>query len=200
MKNLFKKSLKLNQNKLCAVVVPLYKLNLSDNEILSIRQCFNLLSKYDIYFVVPDDDRALSIPKSLLPFKPKATITFSVNYFKSITGYNRLMITSKFYKSFMNYEYVLIYQTDAYVFFDSVEHWCEKKYDYVGAPWFKAEEHQSDLEKSFIGIGNGGLSLRKVSAMLKVLHSFKYVYSYKQCQLFLDKQPNMNFIKKHLVS
>jgi len=186
------------QNKRCAIIIPIYTLNLSKNEMISLKQGFTQLAKYDIYFVVPDDDRAAEIPGSLLPLKPIATITFNANYFKSISGYNRLMMSSEFYKAFTDYEYVLIYQTDAYVFSGNLDYWCEKGFDYIGAPWFKTKKEQINLHKAFIGVGNGGLSLRKVSAMLKVLHSFRYIHSMEQCQLFLDKQPNMNFIKKTL--
>ena len=130
------------QNKRCAIIIPIYTLNLSKNEMISLKQGFTQLAKYDIYFVVPDDDRAAEIPGSLLPLKPIATITFNVNYFKSISGYNRLMMSSEFYKAFTDYEYVLIYQTDAYVFSGNLDYWCEKGFDYIGAPWFKTKKEQ----------------------------------------------------------
>ena len=178
-----------------AILVISHKTTLSYNEIKSLRQLYNILGHYPIKFIVPHGLDVSNYPQvnKNLEFKfiaPKWQSTYR--------QFNRLKIEPFIYKMFADYEYILFYELDAWVFKDNLLEWCEKKYDYVGAPWFKAEEHQSDLEKSFIGIGNGGLSLRKVSAMLKVLHSFKYVYSYKQCQLFLDKQPNMNFIKKTL--
>ena len=186
------------QNKRCAIIIPIYTLNLSKNEMISLKQGFTQLAKYDIYFVVPNDDRAVEIPRSLLPLKPKATITFNANYFKSITGYNRLMMSPNFYNAFKGYEYVLIYQTDAYVFSGNLDYWCEKGYDYVGAPWFKTKEYQSDLEKAFIGVGNGGLSLRKTNSMLKVLNTFKYIYSSKECIQFLKSKKDVGTIKKIL--
>ena len=74
---------------------------------------------------------------------------------------------------------MLIYQTDAFVFRDELKDWCESGYDYIGAPWF---EHFTDKEDvgNFIGVGNGGFSLRKIDTHIKVLNTFSYVLSPEQ--------------------
>jgi hypothetical protein len=177
------------------VLVISHKAILSENEIKSLRQLYKILGHYPIKFIVPHalDVSNYAQVNENLEFKfidPK----WQSNY----RQFNRLKIDPLIYKMFADYEYILFYEPDAWVFKDNLLEWCEKNYDYVGAPWFKTKPEQSDLEKAFLGVGNGGLSLRKVSTMLKVLHSFKYVHSYRQCQLFLDKQPNMTFIKKKL--
>lgn len=63
---------------------------------------------------------------------------------------------------------MLIYQLDAYIFKDELDYWCNKSYDYIGAPWF---ENYSFHEKGFNlwKVGNGGFSLRKISWFIKVL-------------------------------
>lgn len=94
-------------------------------------------------------------------------IFFHENYFKSIDGYNKLMLSPSFYKAFSNYEYILIYQLDAWVFKDELQHWCNQKYDYIGAPIYQ--------NNKLIGIGNGGFSLRKVDYCLKVLAYPKFL-------------------------
>jgi hypothetical protein len=68
---------------------------------------------------------------------------------------------------------MLIAQTDVLVFADQLEEWCNRSYSYIGAPWFKGLTRPS-LPLSFLGVGNGGFSLRKVSDCLMVLSSPVY--------------------------
>ena len=101
-----------------------------------------------------------------------------------IAGYNKMMLSYDFYQLFRDSEYVLIYQTDAWVFQDNLAEWCSKGYDYVAAPWIKravydypfikqymaclrayrARKHQFCRQRIYGKVGNGGLSLRKVSS------------------------------------
>ncbi len=93
---------------------------------------------------------------------------FDKNYFKSTTGYNKLCKSYSFYKSFADYDYMLIYQLDAWVFKDDLDYWCAKNYDYIGAPWFEDFGFHEDNKNLWI-VGNGGFSLRKISYFLKIL-------------------------------
>ena len=70
---------------------------------------------------------------------------------------------------------MLFHELDAFVFRDELEAWCDAGYDYIGAPWF---EHftRSTGQSAVLGVGNGGFSLRRVSAALRVLRSFSYVW------------------------
>lgn len=65
---------------------------------------------------------------------------FNEQYFDSRKSYNELMLSVDFYRSFREYQYMLIYQLDAFVFEDQLEYWCNKGYDYIGAPWIKANK------------------------------------------------------------
>jgi hypothetical protein len=91
---------------------------------------------------------------------------FSDEYFCCIEGYNKLMMSLDFYQRFRQFKYALIYQLDAYVFRDELKYWCNKGYDYIGAPWF--EGYNLPISTTIIGVGNGGLSLRKVSGAIKI--------------------------------
>lgn len=154
--------------KKCAVVIPIYKEKLSEDELKSINQCFQVLKNYDIIFACPDnlnvefyksEAAKNSINASFKPFNPK--------YFQNLDGYNNLMLSLDFYEKFVEYEYILIYQLDAWVFSDELNDWCDKGYDYIGAPWFNnINDVNSGLCKYS---GNGGFSLRKVSSFIKVL-------------------------------
>ena len=77
------------------------------------------------------------------------------------------MLSRKFYQRFASSEYILIYQLDGYVFSDALETWCQKGYDYIGAPVFRfhgSHEAGNRLWK----VGNGGVSLRKTATFLSL--------------------------------
>lgn len=90
---------------------------------------------------------------------------FNEQYFDSVKSYNELMLSVDFYRSFREYQYMLIYQLDAFVFEDQLEYWCNKGYDYIGAPWIKANK------KFHPTCGNGGFSLRKIDSFIQLLES-----------------------------
>ena len=54
------------------------------------------------------------------------------------------------------------------MFASNLEEWCRKGWDYVGAPWLN---NLDDPAQGFLGVGNGGLSLRRVTSALAVLTS-----------------------------
>jgi hypothetical protein len=96
-------------------------------------------------------------------------ILFDKIYFKGIVGYNFLMLSKSFYQSFSQYNYILIHQLDCFVFEDKLDFWAQKKYDYIGSPWFA---HYMDYaeDRPFWYNGNGGFSLRNTQAFLRVLN------------------------------
>lgn len=157
----------------CAVVIPVYKSSLNDNELISLKRTVSLLYNYDIILVGPENlDYSIYI-KEYKDFKIEL---FRSAYFNNISGYNQLMMSSSFYDRFKNYDYILICQLDAYVFKDELLEWCQKNYDYIGAPWIVAPPTVSnnkkpliDFAKKMVGtVGNGGFSLRKVKTHLRI--------------------------------
>ncbi len=143
--------------KIVAVVIPRYRTNLSSDEMISLNHLTTHLGKYDKFFIVPDD---LSIDTDHFYFKK-----FGRSYFEDVYGYNELMLSKEFYESFEAYSFILIYQLDCLVFSDQLLEWCEKDYDYIGAPWF--DSGMSRVKK--FSVGNGGFSLRKVDRFIEVL-------------------------------
>ena len=160
-----------------AIAIPVYKSHLSDDEQASVRQCCRILGRYDIFIVCPEN---LDIAECYriagdCPIREKR---FASHYFASITGYNELMTDAAFYKSFKAYDYLLIYQPDAWVFRDELEDWCAKGYDYIGAPWldnFGYAEEGNRLWK----VGNGGFSLRKVKSFIRRTKSHLRIQGFK---------------------
>lgn len=163
---------------LVKVVIPIYKNYFGILEEKSFLQCVKVLQDYQIVLVQPE-----GLDNSYITKKYTNVIveSFSKYYFENISGYNKLLLSQSFYERFLDSEYILIYQLDAFVFKDTLKEWCQKGYDYIGAPWI-ATQHNSigmkifdkiatvfnskkknERKQIFYKVGNGGFSLRKTS-------------------------------------
>lgn len=168
--------------KVC-ITIPIYKEKMSEVERASLLQCLRVLGKYDIYLFGPTE---LNMSEYSELLKDKFNyVSFDKKWFKSVDSYSTFMLTKEFYEKFVNYEFLLIYQLDAWVFRDELEYWCEQGYDYLGAPWF---EDKTPIAKMRSKAGNGGLSLRNVSACLHAIKRGAY-HTFKQT---LDKNDKGN--------
>ena len=145
----------------CAVVVPVYRNTLSENEGVSFNRCLTVLGKHPIILVTyPELDMTAYRERAIA-----CGVDFSVRYFNrkrftSVHAYNGLMLAPEFYDAFQDFDYILICQLDAYVFEDRLMEWCSKRYDYIGAPIFAPGSEDIRLAT----VGNGGFSLRRVAA------------------------------------
>ena len=93
-------------------------------------------------------------------------------YFTGTVTYSRLLLTTSFYERFSAFDYLLIYQLDAFVFRDELTHFCALGYDYYGAPWpLMLACHRVARN----AVGNGGLSLRHVAHTIQLLHKYHEV-------------------------
>ncbi|MBP5547901.1 MAG: hypothetical protein J6X58_03290 [Bacteroidales bacterium] len=163
------------------VVIPVHKETLTVDEQMSLRQCASVLKSHPICIVCPQGLNVAVYTKTLSDNGATCFIErFSARFFDGIKGYNLLMLDKSFYKRFANYEYMLIYQLDAWVFRDELDEWCEKSYDYIGAPWIEENEKG---ELVFAGVGNGGFSLRRVQHFIDVLSHRGPVRKAKQLNL-----------------
>lgn len=162
-----------------AIVIPVYKNKLSKTEELSLNQCVKILGNYDIIF---------ACPSGLNPIYQRSgmkTEEFDIDYFQDIQGYNKLMLESHFYERFLKYDYILLHQLDAFIFRNELISWCDKGYDYIGAPWIATNSIISKIlqpfnSKSikrrkpiFFKVGNGGLSLRKTKTFFEISEKLK---------------------------
>ena len=97
----------------------------------------------------------------------------SLNSFNlRLYDYNCLLTDPTFYEQFLPHEYVLIFQTDTLLFPQSpfkIEEFLG--YDYIGALW---NWYLISDPKGVGRGGNGGLSLRKTSTMIRVLSQHRY--------------------------
>ena len=133
-----------------------------------------LTQKYQHIFIGPEFVRDYFI--NLYP--ESGFIVLPDRNFISIQSYNRLLLAPWFYKIFPGYSHILICQLDVCVTrkleLDDLLH-----YDYVGAPC------TFDLGKE-AHVGNGGFSLRKLSAFQRALtDGFNGVaIDWKDCKTF----------------
>lgn len=145
------------------IVIPVYK-NPDADELISLRRCCKVLSRYEMSLVCPDDFDTSAFHAIWDEYGLKLKEErFVPQFFRNIAGYNRLLLSEEFYARFAEYDYMLIYQPDVYVFEDRLVDWCNKGYDFVGAPIFGSTSDTTiHLERG--RVGNGGLSLRRIKA------------------------------------
>jgi hypothetical protein len=100
----------------------------------------------------------------------------------TIPEYSKLFYSEEFY-DYIPTETFLVFQTDSMICDngkDLINNYI--KYDYVGAPWSKEVEPRYNNNEDFIG--NGGLSLRKKSAMLAKIRN--NIQNIKECSHHID--------------
>ena len=145
-----------------AVVIPIYKAELNDLEKISLAQVRKVLGNYPIVFVAPEGKNFPYLqPGDML-------VQFHPQYFQSVKTYSELLLSPMFYEPFLVFDYILLYQLDAFVFYDALEYFCSLNYDYIGAAWPYHVWQGLKFEKT-PRVGNGGFSLRKVKACHKIL-------------------------------
>jgi hypothetical protein len=150
-----------------AVVVPLYRAELSRTDTISLTQCCRTLARHPIVLACPerlDVARALSVARAA-GVEPRVE-RIAPDWFESTGTYNALLMSRSFFERFERHEYILVHQLDAFVFADALDAWCARGYDYVGAPW----SHEPGGVRI---VGNGGFSLRRVDSALKVLRTWR---------------------------
>ncbi len=151
-----------------AIVVPFYKTRLNELEMIAFNQLCYVLGDYPIYCVVPDSLDDLDCEH----YGMVSVVKFSASFFSCVEAYSELCMSAEFYEAFLEYEYILIYQLDAFVFSNRLKEFCDKGFDYIGAPvpgwcWNNLGYH----------VGNGGFSLRNVSRCLEVTHNKPLIFN-----------------------
>jgi hypothetical protein len=186
------------------VVIPAYKETLSNLEKASLEQCLNVFGKnYPIRIVCP---QKLNISMYEQIFRKYAVPIFCVRFsddnFLSVSAYSNLLLAREFYEKFIDYEYMLLYQLDCWVFRDELQYWCNCGYDYIGAPWFSGFANADENSEMLLWSGNGGFSLRKIAAFIETLNiknrrKFKRLKSLMQ--VFQDVVKEKNALRKFLL-
>ncbi|MEB3266459.1 MAG: DUF5672 family protein [Cyanobacteriota bacterium] len=142
-----------------AVVVPMHRLPLSLTEQVSLAQIEYFLPHHDIILLKPN---SLDVSR----FR-HASISFADHWFQSVRTYSNLMLTPELYSAFESYGYILVCQLDALVLSEALHDWCERGWDYVGAPWLTDFGGMPSL--GIWRAGNGGFSLRRPGRLRHLL-------------------------------
>lgn len=164
--------------KRAVVVVPVYKPELSEHEAASFVHNARVLHKHDVVAIYPEG-LDLSFYQVIAPEVQYRA--FGKDDFASVERYNRLMTSPRFYEAFSEYEYLLICHFDAWVFADELIEWCNKGYDYIGAPFVEPFVGRLSSAMPFLWqlymnkIGNGGFCLRKISAHIRVTSRLQWL-------------------------
>jgi len=150
-----------NRKKRLAIVTPQHRFPLTGDERVSLHHLRTFLGGFDRYLICPDSSTP-DLHDFTLIRVPDANLA-------SEWAYNCMLLTPEFYDWFAAYDYILIYQLDCLVFSNNILSWCDEGWDYVGAPWF--QNYGCDPEGGFLGVGNGGFSLRRVTSHRQVFAS-----------------------------
>ena len=141
-----------------AIMVPLPSPELGPDDEISMRHLRAHLDHYDKFLLVP---RGMTV--NMPDFQ---VIQLDHKHFGSAANHNRMLYLPEFWEHFHDYEFVLMYHLDALVFSDQLNEWCDKGYDFIGAPFIHCEDSPwVKIER----VGNGGFALYRVPSVLRVL-------------------------------
>jgi hypothetical protein len=148
------------------VTIPVYKAveDLSSFERISIQNTINKTPKgIPIFLLAPEGLLVDAYSEFFLNSFQK--VQYPKNYFISIYSYNDLLKSKLFYEPFKEFDFMLLVQTDAYIFEFDFEPFMG--YDFVGGPW---QHHIFDTHIKTLHCGSGGFSLRNIHKAIDVLN------------------------------
>lgn len=199
-----------NYEKQICVIIPIYKKRFNEEEEKAVKLNLRKLQGIETAFVAPI---GIEIQYYKTEFPDVNYVYFPKHFFKGIIGYNKLMLSMEFYKSFEQYKYICICQPDVLILKGKnvLEEIMELEYDYIGAAWNpgvkcciwdkrfdvfkrtviinrKIREIRHKIFKTYVlAVGNGGLSLRKVKSCEKLLGEhriYKFIWRENEDKFF----------------
>jgi len=186
-------------NRVC-IVIPIYKAEIDPYEQIALQQCFKVLGNYQIFFAVPQHLEKFFKENEYCASGQASYKVFKNEFFTDIPAYNRLLKSTVFYTAFLDFDYLLIYQLDAFVFKDELLQWCDQHYDSIGAPLFGGHDF-ANPDSPLVGQGNGGFCLRNIKACYQVVTTLRKL-NYQKEYTDTNRSPLRNtyrYIKHHLV-
>lgn len=165
------------------IVIPVYQATLKPEEQAALANNLHRLAAWPAVFIKPE---GLDISTLRQQFPQVDELSVSGEWLgtrRGIAGYNEMMMSPDFYALFLRYEYMLICHVDAWVFRDDLDRFLRLGLDHIAAPWpmrprygrFPLKQYlqlklwlkprRRILHCQMFGrVGNGGFSLRRVSA------------------------------------
>lgn len=201
---------------LVTVVIPIYRPQAKQLEIVSLQQTLKVLGAHRIVLMAPVDLDT----RWYEGFCRNRAANLRVERFdwgSSRSGYSELLLSPDFYERFADSEYVLICQPDAFVFRDELEKWCNTGYSYIGsvifndswfaswAPrgykkWIREVADQVRNAHPLEYHANGGFSLRRVDVFRDITRRFGwYIALHKRYREWrkIDNFMEDLFIEQH---
>ena len=173
-----------------SVCIPIYKSELNEFEIISIKSHIFKLKAHDIFLLVPKskkDEIILNLSNNNIPDSLYRLHEVNDYCLDGYEHYNYLLLSPSFYKFYESYSHILIAQMDAYTFSDRLIEWCKSELDYIGAPCFQYKNYWTN-KLFFCGVG--GFSLRSIDKTLKVLEKNPTIFKYQDLKRYL-KESNL---------
>lgn len=153
------------------ILIIVHQAELEWYERISLRQCAHVLGSHPIRLICPEGMDASAYREEV----PSLVVDHIPTHWQSnYRNFARLKILPFLYQRYSEYRYVLFYELDAFVFCDDLLEWCKTGIDYLGAPWFEGYVKATPNALP-AGVGNGGFSLRRTEAMLKVTRTWRYL-------------------------
>ncbi|NJL77188.1 MAG: hypothetical protein HC892_21410 [Saprospiraceae bacterium] len=112
------------------ILIITHKPQLTTFEQISIQQCVRVLGDYRKVFICP---KGMDTNYYTTHFPDIAIHSIPAYWQSNYKRFNRLKINPLLYKTFQQYNYILFYEPDAFVFKDELLEWCNKGFSYVGA-------------------------------------------------------------------
>lgn len=173
-------------DKRVVIVVPIYRVEKTIFENVSWKQLVVVLGCHEICLVAP---MSLSSRKISEAFGNYRQEKFNDVFFEGTRGYSSLCLSVEFYQRFIEYEYILIYQLDAFVFSDRLMEFVSLGYDYIGAPLFDRNP-DSNYWRDY-HVGNGGFSLRRIDNAIRLLNQkYEILESLPDKEYYLEREDN----------
>ncbi|MFT8458976.1 MAG: DUF5672 family protein [Liquorilactobacillus ghanensis] len=166
--------------KKCIIGIPIYKDNLNDTERISLQRISQCFKNEEIVFIAPISLK-FDFTEILSEYQ---VLHFPNHFFSNRRSYSQLLLSTTFYESFKNYEYLLICQLDVFVFSNRLNEFCNLNYDYIGAPMYFPFG---------ANVGNGGFSLRKINSCIRMLKMRDKIYFNNPWQLSLEMMEDQFF-------
>ncbi|RBL93862.1 DUF5672 family protein [Chitinophaga flava] len=151
-------------NSMC-VIITVHQPYMSAEEEVSLLACYRHLKAYDCFLVFPAGMDTVSYqhihPQLILqPVAPE--------WLSSILHYNRMKVNPSFYALFSDYQFMMTYELDAYIFSSDIAAHHGFDYDFIGSPIFEGFMNATP-GAPFMEMLNSGFSIRNISIGRKAL-------------------------------
>ncbi len=168
-----------------AIAIPIYRDEPTTDEIVVLRHYLSVFQNYPIVFIAQQD---MDVTAYQDLCAEHTSIGFEYFQWKGYEQYNKLMVDAAFYKRFLKYTYILLAQTDTFIFDVRLDYWCKQDYDFIGGVIYNSVYGNHMLEASSTlkllkktglvskdSFRNGGLSLRKTSSFHTICRRYSFL-------------------------